>query len=262
MDRATRKKHVHYLKMTGRSLTVPPGPSIKRVQHLHDVEGMTFQDIADAIGTGRKSITDLYHERRGDGTWQLKSVKRSTEEALLQVRPPKDMHKDKPLPHSALLRAHGARRRLDALSCEGFPLEWLAEDRLKINKHNVHRLFMPSLDREFIRAAIMVRVKNLYIDLDGKTPDDFGIPQGSQNLTRTFAVRREAAPRHCWDDDTIDDPDAIAEWTGHCGTMQGYYIHKREGQTFWSPYANDRRSGRFVTGCTPCRKVYWGSRAR
>lgn len=46
--------------------------------------------------------------------------------------------------------------------------------------------------------------------------------------TKARARRQRWAPTWAWDGDTLDDPDASPEWTGACGTAEGYRIHIRE----------------------------------
>lgn len=258
--RRRRQKETEYLRSVGRSVLVPAGPSIARVRYLHDQRGMTLLAIAEAAGRSLGAISDLYRGTRPKGPKGDFRTQRTTEEALKAITPPAaKVNTTAPLPwanRGAKLPVHGVRRRLNALAHEGFPMEWVNDNYIRIHKHSIWMLFMASVKRVYIQSAINERVKVAYEELDGKTPNDFDIPAETQRRVKANAARRNAAPRHCWDDDTLDDPDAIAEWTGHCGTQQGYYIHERDGQPkFWAPYGEDRKSGRFVVGCEPCRKA-------
>jgi DNA-binding transcriptional regulator YiaG len=58
---------------------------------------------------------------------------------------------------------------------------------------------------------------------------DGGIVAKVSKSTRARAARRGSAPLGCWDLDTVHDPAVQPEWTGACGTVQGYRIHQREG---------------------------------
>ncbi|MGW1160417.1 hypothetical protein ACWD48_19795 [Streptomyces sp. NPDC002519] len=49
---------------------------------------------------------------------------------------------------------------------------------------------------------------------------------GTSRQARTRAIRESWAPLGAWDD--IDDPAAVPDWTGHCGTDRGYWIHQRQ----------------------------------
>jgi DNA-binding phage protein len=46
---------------------------------------------------------------------------------------------------------------------------------------------------------------------------------GASSRTRARARREGWAPLTAWDD--IDDPNAHPEWTGHCGTDRGWWMH-------------------------------------
>lgn len=47
---------------------------------------------------------------------------------------------------------------------------------------------------------------------------------GTSRAARARALREGWAPLSAWDD--IDDPDAVPDWTGHCGTDHGWWMHK------------------------------------
>lgn len=49
-------------------------------------------------------------------------------------------------------------------------------------------------------------------------------PGPSQKAARR-AASQQWAPPGAWDDDTIDDPTATPDWTGHCGTDVGWWLH-------------------------------------
>lgn len=58
------------------------------------------------------------------------------------------------------------------------------------------------------------------------------------------AARRAAdqqwAPPGAWDDESIDDPNARPEWTGHCGTDRGWWLHNINN----------------IPGCQPCETAH------
>lgn len=49
---------------------------------------------------------------------------------------------------------------------------------------------------------------------------------GTCPRARRRAQREQWAPLGAWDD--IDDPQAIPDWTGYCGTDRGYWTHRRQ----------------------------------
>lgn len=48
---------------------------------------------------------------------------------------------------------------------------------------------------------------------------------GTSHRARARALREGWAPLSAWDDDTINDPHALPEWTGYCGTDLGWWKH-------------------------------------
>jgi predicted DNA-binding protein (UPF0251 family) len=49
---------------------------------------------------------------------------------------------------------------------------------------------------------------------------------GTDSAARARALREGWPPLGAWDD--IDDPNAEPEWTGHCGSDRGYWMHQRQ----------------------------------
>jgi transcriptional regulator with XRE-family HTH domain len=142
----------------------------------------------------------------------------------------------------------GSRRRLGSLWHDGFTLPFLAEriggvDRLYLQRMIRGRAGTASLESMIAERA--ERIADLYDKLECRKPAEFGIDVGSSKRARTYALKRGCVPCHCWDPDTIDDPKAIPEWTGACGTAEGLRIHQREG----------------IPACPPCLAVNLGPAA-
>ena len=57
---------------------------------------------------------------------------------------------------------------------------------------------------------------------------DGGIEEKVYKSTKARARTRGSAPLGCWDMDTVHDKSVEPEWTGLCGTVEGYRIHRRE----------------------------------
>ena len=53
--------------------------------------------------------------------------------------------------------------------------------------------------------------------------------QGASLKARHRAETQNWAPPAAWDDDTLDDPNAHPDWTGHCGTDRGWWMHSNNG---------------------------------
>ncbi|MCQ9186232.1 hypothetical protein KMT30_45815, partial [Streptomyces sp. IBSBF 2953] len=57
-------------------------------------------------------------------------------------------------------------------------------------------------------------------------PAEHGASQGGITRARRHALAHGWAPVGAWDDDTIDDPGAHPDWTGKCGTTEGFWAHR------------------------------------
>jgi hypothetical protein len=92
-------------------------------------------------------------------------------------------------------------------------------------------------ERTLVRVARAVRA--LYDELWRADPREHGVDNQAYSRTRNHAAAHGWAPVGAWDDDTIDDPAAFPDWTGRCGTPEGYSDHYRLD----IPY------------CLPCREA-------
>lgn len=250
---ATRSKYAKFMRARGVPLTVPSDSAVRRVRLLHDQYLMTLESIAEAASTldHRISYGTVWHlytgrGKRADGTLRARTA---TVRAVMAVPVPAE-----PVPPAegelgASVPTCTALRRLEALALQGFPTRWVARN---YTNYKDASLFLIFANRN-IKAATYLMYKAAYDELNGENPDDYGIPKNNQGQAKAAARRRDAVPAHCWDDDTIDDPDAIPEWTGACGTVEGYWIHKREGHRFLIKH--DSGSVREVIGCDACRRA-------
>ncbi|MEV6737930.1 hypothetical protein AB0N14_13745 [Streptomyces sp. NPDC051104] len=96
--------------------------------------------------------------------------------------------------------------------------------------------------RESISAACGLSVCTIgqiansrYTSIDGRIDAAIRLAYrllGDTQGTSWKAARRAAnqgwAPPGAWDDETIDDPAAVPDWTGYCGTDRGWWVHKRQ----------------------------------
>lgn len=118
----------------------------------------------------------------------------------------------------------GTQRRLAALRANGWPIKSSALVEMS-------GMLSPALQvlstgrRKYVFYGTYMRVKEMYEKLEMADPADFGITPEASLKAKTWATKAGMAPPHCWDADTIDDPDAFPEWTGECGTVTGYYLH-------------------------------------
>lgn len=214
-----RAKYTAYLRSVGRPTRVPGQEASDHVRRLHDYWGMPLARIATLAGLAAGTVHDIYHQDRG-ATYAFREVYRETHQALMAVEP------EIPTGRGAYIPPHGTARRLNALALQGFPPRHLA-DMIGLSVQNTSELVL--LKVRFVRASTAWAVRELYQKFDGGDPAELGVTSGTRKLTVTYAKRRGAAPAHCWDEDTIDDPDAMPEWTGRCGSDAGYRLHRTHG---------------------------------
>lgn len=185
-------------------------------------------------------------------TLRSRGMLRTTyERIMLNLRPEQstsDRHPRKgKVPDGACRSAVGTQRRLQALRADGFTNCFLAE-LLEVTPEAVSEL--TRRERSKVYQTTYVEIKALYEKLAGTRPEDSGIHPYSIQQTQNWAVKRGYIPSHCWDDDTIDNPDAIPQWTGECGSMTGVHIHRRDGipmcdacKKIWNEDVGQRREG-------------------
>lgn len=217
-QRAIRKKR-KYLRMTGRPSLVTrqeADEAIAKLSGYHD-QGMTRFDMGAASG-GRLnpgSFADWINRVN-------RTMNRRSYEAIM------DMPYQRSTPKGSRVPMHGSMRRLNALRYAGWPCKTAIADLLDIGEYARGLGALSSGKRKFVFYNTHLKIKEVYekhIDVD---PVDWGVPPHDALLATVWAMKCGAAPAHCWDEDTIDDPEAIAEWTGLCGTARGYRIHIRQ----------------------------------
>jgi hypothetical protein len=117
----------------------------------------------------------------------------------------------------------GTRRRLQALTANGWP-------QLRLGPHiGRHPVYVNALfTQPRIYGVTAVAVAAAYDRLWNQDPRQHGVKEGTYKRIRGLARANGWAPPGAWDDDTIDDPNAHPDWTGHCGTDRGWWIHSLE----------------------------------
>ncbi|WP_097982853.1 hypothetical protein [Streptomyces sp. f150] len=110
----------------------------------------------------------------------------------------------------------GTVRRVRALIALGYTLIDIAESaNVAVARVQTLAAGYPSL-----RRTVAERITNTYRALS-ETP-------GTNTRAKNRALANRWAPPATWDDDTIDDPQARPEWTGHCGTDRGWWSHRQQ----------------------------------
>jgi DNA-binding XRE family transcriptional regulator len=181
--------------------------------------------------------------RRG----KIKTMHRDSFEKVMSLRPerPKATWSEKrgKVGAGPYVESTGTVRRIQALRADGFP-GWLLGEHLGVTYEAVAQLARSQ--RKVVMRTTRASVAKLYAELEGKTPQDFGVGSPRAGKCATYARRAGFVPRSCWDSDTIDDPAARPEWTGRCGTVFGWHIHQTEGIPACQPCIDARDSGSAV----------------
>lgn len=215
-EQRARAKYNAARRANGIPALVPNDTAVVHVRKLHDVHGMPLQLIADTSGCSMGCVYNQYK--------QLTSViQRRNRDKLLAVEP--FMGELRGAFVDPLITA----RKLGALGAIGFPLRWLAP-HVGNSATNLFRAYNGKA--QYVFAATERAVARVYGELSERKPSEFDITPNSQHVAQFYAIEVNGhAPPMCWDDDTINDPSAKAEWTGHCGTRKGVRIHYRDGIT-------------------------------
>lgn len=236
-ERAKVDKYYRVRREQGLSNRIPYDTSgvKEHLTKLHDA-GMDMSDVSLQCGVHESRLRVLlsgwcttYHK-------PVDTILASTRDRVLTATyaPPAGL--------GARVSALGARRRFQAMQADGFSYPFIANLmgwHTKQSYTRVHDLATARRSKEFIYYTTHQAVADMYDQNINKWPHDWPEYNHRPGYPRNNAARLGWAPRGCWDADTIDDPDAIPEWTGECGTDAGWRIHNREG----------------IPVCQPCRSA-------
>ncbi|MFF9758609.1 hypothetical protein ACF1G4_03410 [Streptomyces caelestis] len=128
-----------------------------------------------------------------------------------------------PAPEETVLAA-GTVRRLQGLGVAGWPVGRLARES-GLTPYRITQLVTTAPAAVTVAEARAVAA--VYARYSGASPGLCGVSHIHARAARDRATAAGWAPPAAWDDDTIDDPAAIPQWTGHCGTTRGADIHAR-----------------------------------
>lgn len=202
--------------------------------HEHPSGGMTQDAIARKAGLSQKAIHHLIvgQRKQPDGSSApVLKVRRHTADAILAVHyePPEDP--GGPARVGAYTDPTGTQRRMQALAAIGFGAPFQADflgNGARASAYVIMHGHRSGSRRGYVMWNTALQVSKMYDKLSGADPLDFGqLPHAVAHVMGT-ARNHGWAPPGCWDSDTINDPEAIPEWTGRCGTPRGYRIHRRE----------------------------------
>lgn len=191
--------------------------AIKILKKAHD-SGMTYRQIGYQLELCDSTLSK--HLSGGGYT-----MYRETYERILRLQPEliernQDRHSGG---HVSMV---GSQRRLRALMVIGWGMK-TAAPFIGADTRNLAKILRGEV--KYVYAAMAQDIAAGYDKLITMDPFEHCPQQGAvKNVMRQARERLYPGPA-CWDDDTIDDPDAVPEWTGGCGTVGGYYLHLKYG---------------------------------
>ncbi|MFM9589828.1 hypothetical protein ACKI1J_15105 [Streptomyces scabiei] len=180
--------------------------------------GMGLTGIAKHTGVNRGSLDHLlYGSHPVPPAVQIRT---ENAQALLAYWPRIDDYEDR-----AIIDATGTRRRMQALAVAGWPSNAIHQHIRVGNPQTIQKLRA----RTKVTALLARVIRDFYDQVSAKTAEDYGVEPWVAGRTRTWAAKRHWAGPEAWDPDTIDDSDAIPDWTGCCGTDRGWWTHRSVG---------------------------------
>ncbi|MEU0691946.1 hypothetical protein [Streptomyces uncialis] len=222
-----RENRIHAIRRGAWQPFVDAEPARLHVLNLRDCD-LGARRIAELAGVERNTVTVLLNGRSNRGTPPPTHIRPTTAAALLSVEPTLDN-----LGSGTVIHGTGTTRRLQALVALGWPQCLLAQ-KIGMTGGNFARVI--TSPRVTVRTARAAR--QVYDTCWQAVPTAHGATQRGTDQARRRAASLRWAPVMAWDDDTIDDPDAYPDWTGACGTSQGYGAHY---------------SQKLLPACRPCR---------
>ncbi|MFD7616616.1 hypothetical protein [Streptomyces sp. NPDC059802] len=175
---------------------------------------MSLKNLCTAAGVSKATLDHLLY----GGTGYPPAVRIRTESAtkLLEFWPTLDDYVD-----GAVVDATGTRRRLRALATLGWPAVAIHQ---RIDFVSVKTIENGRYGKQ-VTARFARAVRNLYESVSDSKAENHGVTAWVATRCRNHAAGSNWLPPQVWDDDTIDDPAAVADWTGACGTDRGWWMH-------------------------------------
>jgi len=165
---------------------------------LRDI-GMPTNAVERNLGLNERSFDHLMWGSSGTTPGRL--IRSETAELVLSYWPVLD-----DFPEKARIDATGTHRRVRALMAVGYGLPVLA-DRLGMERKSLQRVL--AMDR--VRAGLARSVRDMYDDWWRVAPEDNGVRDWIADRARRYAARAGYVGPLAWDDDTIDDPQAVPQ---------------------------------------------------
>lgn len=177
-------------------------PARAHVRSLQDAK-VGIRQIAALAGLDFPTLSRLMYGSPSSGVAPRKRLRPETAAAILSVRADK-------LAEGVRIDGTGTRRRLEALGTLGWTVPTLAA-RAGLSRPTLHNCHNGTAVT--VRTARLVR--ELYDRMWNEVPPETNRAERSKvQRARIGAERRGWAPPMAWDDDSIDDPDAVADGAG------------------------------------------------
>lgn len=171
---------------------VDAAPAVEHIAALR-AYGLSLRAIEEIAGGPPGSLADLAYPGHHQHPAQVTPERA---EKVLAVRFDLDA-----IPAHRQVDVSGTRRRIQALSRAGWPMQHLAE-LLGVTVSTISAYTKPTRKRVLVRVARAVRA--VY--------DDLAMTPGDSKRAAMWAERRGWPPPLAWDDESIDDP-AATPWT-------------------------------------------------
>jgi hypothetical protein len=187
-------------------------------QHVLAIQatGMGLHGIVKHTGVSIGSLEHLLYGKDGHPAVKIRT---ESAEVLLNYWPTLDDYEDR-----NVIDGTGTRRRMQALAVAGWPSKAVHRHVNVGGSQTIERLRF----RTKVTARLARAIRDFYDDVAAKTAEDYGVKPSFATRTRTYAARSQWAGPEAWDSDTIDDPEANPDWTGHCGSDRGWWLHRLE----------------------------------
>ncbi len=162
-------------------------------------------------------------------------------------------------PHK-LVPVIGMQRIIGGLMCAGYSLNWLSanaiycarSERKKRNHSFAHAMMSGKFN--WVELQTFQRTYRYAQKLETTDPLDMGLQAQQVSRSKNYAAKHGYVPLMCWDEDTIMDPGAFPEWTGECGTVTGYNLHRKH-RIHVKVYVDKNGKERMNVLCEACCKA-------
>lgn len=182
-----------YLRQTGRGGHVPADKAIAHIWKLR-AAGMTDAEIRTAAELAPPHLYQILRTQA--------PLLHSTATRILQVPVPE--RADGPTRNGAGVPGLGTRRRLQALTADGWPAKVL--DRHCDTGSGYTAYLLRGDANGTIRMSTADTVHAVYDELAGQHPEDHGVPASLAKQARERAAAKGWAGSGYWDDDEFDNP--------------------------------------------------------